>query len=131
MLADAVLALHVLVVLFNVGGMLVIIAGGLCDWPWIRRRGFRLAHLALVAVVTLEALLGVTCPLTAWEDWLRGAEPVQSFIGRWLTRLIYWNAPPWSFAVAYTAFLGLVLWAWWKWPAKTRMASPARESPRH
>ncbi len=119
MLADAVLALHVLVVLFNVGGMIAIIAGGVRRWEWIRHRGFRVVHLALVAFVTLEAVLGITCPLTALEDSLRGSATTQSFVGRWLMSLIYWNAPPWVFAVAYTAFLGLVCWAWRKWPAKS------------
>ncbi len=117
MLADAVLALHVLVVLFNVGGLIAIVAGGLGGWGWTRHRGFRTVHLGLVAFVTLEAMLGITCPLTTLEDSLRGIEASESFIGRWLAALIYWNAPPWVFAVAYSLFLSLVLWAWWRWPA--------------
>ena len=119
MFADAVLALHVLVVLFNVGGLFAIVAGGLRGWRWIRRRAFRLTHLALVAFVTLEAIFGITCPLTRWEDALRGSETTQSFMGRGLTAILYWSAPPWSFAVAYAAFLGLVIWAWWKWPVSS------------
>ncbi len=119
MLADAVLALHVLVVLFNVGGMVAIIAGGLRGWTWSRHRGFRLTHLVLVAFVTLEALFGITCPLTAWEDSLRARETTQTFVGRFLTWLIYWDAPPWVFAAAYTAFLVSVAWAWRKWPASS------------
>ena len=119
MLADAILALHALVVLFNVGGMIAIIAGGLRGWEWIRHCGFRVTHLVLVAFVTLEAIFGATCPLTTVEDMLRGTGTTQSFIGRGLTLFIYWNAPPWAFTVAYTAFLGLLLWAWWKWPAKS------------
>lgn len=118
MLADGVLALHAVVVLFNVGSLIAIIAGGWRGWTWIRCRQFRIAHLALVALVTLEAVFGVTCPLTALEDGLRGNEPAQSFVGRWLARLLYWNAPPWFFAVAYTAFLAAVWWAWRKWPPK-------------
>ena len=119
MLADTVLVLHALVVLFNVGSLVVIVAGGLRGWGWIRRRGFRIAHLCLIAFVTLEAVLGITCPLTTLEDSLRGFETTQSFVGRWLAAAIYWNAPPWVFATAYAAFLGLVCWAWWKWPPKT------------
>lgn len=118
-MADAALAVHALVVVFNVGGLIAILVGGLRDWGWIRHRGFRVTHLGLVAFVTLEALLGFTCPLTTLEDGLRGIETTQSFVGRWLAALIYWNAPPWAFAVAYSAFLGLVCWAWWKWPPKS------------
>ncbi len=119
MLADAVLALHALVVLFNVGGLVVIVAGGLRHWRWIRHRGFRMTHLGLVAFVTVEAGLGMTCPLTTLEDSLRGVATTQSFIGRLLSALIYWHAPPWGFVLAYTLFLGLVAVAWWKWPPKT------------
>ena len=118
MLADAVLSLHVLLVLFNVGGLIIVIVGGLRGWRWIRHRGFRVTHLALVAFVTLEAVLGITCPLTSLEDALRGEETTQSFVGRWLAAVIYWSAPAWVFAVAYAAFLGMVWWAMRKWPPK-------------
>ena len=110
MLADLVLALHALVVLFNVGGLVVIVAGGWRHWRWTRHRGFRITHIGLVAFVTLEAALGMTCPLTTLEDSLRGMQTQQSFIGRWLAALIYWDAPPWSFVLAYTLFLGEKLW---------------------
>ena len=116
MLADWVLVLHALVVLFNVGGAVFIIAGGLRGWRWTQHRGFRLSHVVLIAIVTLEALLGVTCPLTTLENALRGIDTTQSFIGRWLAILIYWDASPWVFSVAYLAFLCLVIWAWLKWP---------------
>jgi len=116
MLADVVLAVHALVVLFNVSGLIAIVVGGLRNWSWIRHRRFRLVHLGLVAFVTLETLLGFTCPLTTLEDSLRDVATTQSLVGSWLAALIYWNAPPWVFAVAYAAFLGLVCWAWMKWP---------------
>ncbi|MEP7154652.1 MAG: DUF2784 domain-containing protein [Betaproteobacteria bacterium] len=118
MLADAVLALHVLVVFFNVGGLLAIIVGGVRGWRFVRHRGFRVGHLALVAFVTFEAVLGITCPLTTWEDALRGTDTTQSFVGRWLAAALYWNAPPWVFTVAYLAFLAAVALAWWKWPPR-------------
>jgi hypothetical protein len=116
MLADMILILHAAVVLFNVGGLLLIVAGGASNWRWVRRRGFRAAHVGLMAVVTIEAMLGITCPLTTLEDWLRGAGDERSFVSRWLFALLYWNAPAWAFATAYAAFLGLVVWAWQKWP---------------
>ncbi|MBL0123075.1 MAG: DUF2784 domain-containing protein [Betaproteobacteria bacterium] len=119
MLADAVLAFHMLVVLFNLGGLFAIVVGGLREWKWIRHRGFRISHLSLVALVALEALFGITCPLTALEDALRARETTQTFIGRLMIALIYYDAPPWAFTAMYTAFLGLVWWAWRRWPAKS------------
>lgn len=126
MLADWVLVLHALVVLFNVGGAVFIIAGGVRGWRWTRHRGFRVCHVVLIAFVTLEAMLGITCPLTTLEDALRGVETTQSFIGRWLASLIYWNAPPWAFSIAYLAFLCLVIWAWLKWPPRARNGATQR-----
>ena len=116
MLADLVFALHAGVVLFNVSGLLLIVIGGLVGWAWIRQRGFRIAHLALMALVTLEAIFGLTCPLTLLEDALRGVATGQSFVQRWTMALIYWNAPPWVFVLLYVAFLLAVIGAWVAWP---------------
>ena len=71
MLADGVFLLHALIVLFNAGGLLLIYVGGPLGWAWVRHRGFRIAHISLMGLVTVEAIFGVTCPLTLLEDWLR------------------------------------------------------------
>ena len=121
-LADAVLVVHFGVVLFVVGGLVVVLAGNWLHWAWVNRLWFRLAHLAAIAVVVLQAWLGQYCPLTTLESWLRvqagsGAYET-SFIEHWLHRLIYFQAPFWVFTVAYTAFAVLVLWAWWRVPPR-------------
>jgi hypothetical protein len=111
-LADAILFLHVLFVLFVVGGFGMILAGAR-RWSWVRNRAFRALHLAAIVFVSAEALLGMTCPLTHWEDWLRAAGPQGgSFVGRWLARFLYYDFPEWVFALAYCAFAGAVIWAW-------------------
>ena len=121
-LADAVLVLHFAVVLFVVGGLVVVVAGNSLQWRWVNRLWFRLAHLAAIAVVALQAWLGQFCPLTNLESWLRvqaGATAYEkSFIEHWLQRLIYYEAPFWVFTVAYTAFAVLVLLAWWRFPPR-------------
>jgi len=111
MIADAVLVIHALFVLFVVGGLVLVLVGAR-RWGWVRNRAFRIAHLAAIAFVTAEALLGVTCPLTIWEDALRGASTERSFIGRWVARLLYYDFPEWVFATAYFLFAMAVLWAW-------------------
>ncbi len=126
-LADAILILHVAFVLFVVVGLILILAGAR-RWSWVRNRAFRAAHLGAIVFVSAEALLGITCPLTRWEDLLRSAGPQErSFIGRWLARLLYYEFPEWVFAIAYCAFALVVLWAWRAVPARPRRAFKAGE----
>jgi len=116
LLADLVLVFHLLVVVFNVGGLLLIVVGGLARWQWIRGRLWRWLHLALALLVAVEAWIGASCPLTVLENALRGQQSAQSFVGRLMTALIYWDAPPWFFIAMYSAYLLAVFAAWRKWP---------------
>lgn len=72
LLADAVLVVHTLFVLFVVGGFVLIWIGHWRSWRWIRNARFRGLHLAAITFVALESLVGLSCPLTMWEDALRG-----------------------------------------------------------
>lgn len=117
LLADALLALHVGVVVFVVGLLPLVLAGGALGWHWVRGFGLRLTHLALMVFIAAQAWLGQLCPLTVWEQALRRAAGQgsygESFIEHWLSRLLYWNAPWWVFVAAYTGFAVLVALAWW------------------
>lgn len=121
-LADAVLLLHFGVVLFVVGGLVAVVAGNRLGWRWVNGWWFRLAHLAAIAVIAVQAWLGQYCPLTILESWLRvrsGAPAYdKSFIEHWVQRLIYYDAPLWVFALIYTAFAALVILAWWRFPPR-------------
>ncbi len=114
--ADLLLFIHALFVAFVVIGLLLIFAGRLRAWSWVRNPWFRLAHLACIAIVVLQSWLGIVCPLTTWEMGLRtragDATYAGSFIAYWLGRLLYYEAPEWVFAAAYTAFGSLVAAAW-------------------
>jgi hypothetical protein len=122
--ADLVLALHFAIVLFVVGGLILIVAGNLRGWRWVNALGFRLAHLAAIGVVVAEAWLGLVCPLTTLEAWLRrqaGLETYSaSFIEHWVQRLLYYDAPGWMFTLAYTLFALAVGSAWWLFPPRAR-----------
>jgi hypothetical protein len=112
-LADAILVLHFLFVLFVVGGFALILAGGTFGWRWVRARAFRLAHLGAILLVVAESLLGLACPLTVWEDALRRAGPQQTgFVARWVARVLYYDYPDWVFAAAYCAFALAVIALW-------------------
>ena len=70
--ADAVLLLHVLFVVFVVVGLVLILAGKLLSWAWVQNWWFRVMHLAAIGIVVLQSWIGVICPLTKLEMYLRG-----------------------------------------------------------
>jgi len=47
LLADAVLALHVAIVVFVVGGLVRVVTGNQRGWRWVNAWWFRLAHHTL------------------------------------------------------------------------------------
>ena len=105
LLADFVLIVHLAVVLFIVGGLALIWTGACLGWRWVRNFWFRVAHLAAILFVAGEALLGIWCPLTVWEDWLRGGTRGEtSFIARWVHRILFYSFPEWVFTIAYALF---------------------------
>lgn len=128
-LAVTVLALHVAIVAFVVCGLMLIIIGNLVRWNWVNFLWFRVAHLAAIAIVVAEAWLGITCPLTTLELWLRaqagGAGYSGGFIEHWLQRLLYYAAPAWVFVLAYSVFGLLVVATWWYFPPAAK--GPARK----
>lgn len=121
-LADAVLVLHAAIVVFVVGGLPAIWIGQARGWRWVRSWGFRALHAAAIGVIAAQAWLGRHCPLTILESWLRQqagqAGYTASFVQHWLERMLYFAAPLWVFALAYTAFGALVAWTWWRWPPR-------------
>lgn len=121
MLADAVLVAHVAYVVFVVGGFALILVGIAQGWRWVRSPGFRWAHLAAIGFVAIEAVIGMACPLTVLEDVLRGGSiEGDTFIGRWLGRLLYWDLPPWVFSVTYCLFAAAVAYVMWRHPPRGR-----------
>jgi len=107
--ADAILLIHFAFVLFVVGGLALIWIGAAAGWRWIRNYWFRIAHLAAIVFVALESLAGMWCPLTVWENALRGTANEKSFIARWVHRLMFFQLPEWMFTVAYVLFAVIVV----------------------
>jgi hypothetical protein len=122
--ADAVLTLHVAIVLFVVVGLVLVLVGNVCKWQWVNGLWFRLAHIGAIAVVVAQSWFGMVCPLTTLEMWLRAkagqATYSGNFIEHWLQRLLYYDAPPWVFVTAYTLFGLLVVATWWYFPPRRR-----------
>lgn len=131
-LADLVLLVHAAVVLFVVGGLVLVVLGNAKRWHWVNATGFRAAHLVAIAVVALQAWAGVVCPLTTLESWLRvqGGLPGYnaSFVEHWVQRLLFYEAPAWVFTWLYSAFAAAVAATWWRYPpARAARADAARE----
>lgn len=125
LLADFILIVHFAFVLFVVGGLALIWIGAACGWRWVRNIWFRIAHLAAVVFVAGESVAGMWCPLTVWEDALRGAEAEKSFVARWVHRVLFYSFPEWVFTVAYVVFALVVAGSWW-WvrPDRTKNDEP-------
>ena len=124
--ADALVCVHMAYVLFVVAGFVAILIGTALRTSWVRSFWFRIIHLAMIAIVAVEAVLGIPCPLTVWEHELRirAGQPVQeaSFIGRLVHDLLFFDAPAWVFTLAY-AFFGMLvlstfLFAPPRWPGR-------------
>lgn len=105
MVADVLVAVHFCIVAFIVGGLILVWVGAPLGWHWIRNPWFRYLHLGAIAFVAAEAVIGVACPLTVWEDMLRGGVRPESFVARWVHRLLFYRAPEWAFTALY------LLWA--------------------
>ena len=126
--ADAILALHLGIVAFNVAMPPAILAGAWRGWPWVRHRGLRLLHLGGMAIVALQAVLGDLCFLTIWEAELRRSAGQRgsgaSFIETLLADLLYIDVALAVLIPIYLAWAGLSLALWWLVPPRPPGARP-------
>jgi hypothetical protein len=121
LLADAVLLVHLGYVLFVVGGLVLIWLGWARRWSWVRNWWFRVLHLAAIALVALETLAGLLCPLTWLEDAVRpGPAPGAGFIQRWVHAILFWDFPAWVFTLTYAAFAVVVAVTFVLFPPRSR-----------
>lgn len=114
LLADIVLIIHFLYVLFVVGSLPVIWLGAGFKLAFVRNPWFRYLHLAAILLVVAESLAGIVCPLTAWENSLRQIETNHSFIQQWLHQIMFYTLPEGVLTTVYILFAGLVA-ATFKW----------------
>jgi hypothetical protein len=111
--AQLVLAVHLLVIGFNLFGLAAIPLGAWRRWRFVRVRWWRLLHLASIAAVAVQALAGRACFLTDWQAALAGKEgEAEPLIMRWVNAAIFWPVPLWVFTAAYAAVLVYVLALW-------------------
>jgi hypothetical protein len=123
-LADIILIIHFLFVLFVVGSLPLIWIGGWMRLDLVRNLRFRLAHIAAILFVVVESFVGMICPLTLLEDRLRGGESGGSFIQRWLHRILFYDVPEWVLTTIYALFAVLVIITFRLLPPRPRRRQP-------
>jgi Protein of Unknown function (DUF2784) len=123
-LADLTIVVHFAYVLFVILGLFLTLVGWARRWDWVKNRWFRSIHLATILIVVLEAWVGLTCPLTTLEKWLRGMAGQTAyrgdFIVNWVHNAMFFDASPSVFTIAYTLFGSLVLLTLWFVPPRWR-----------
>jgi hypothetical protein len=135
MIADLIVVFHAAFVSFVVLGLAAILVGVVLRWGWVRNFWFRVIHLGAIGIVVIEALGGIMCPLTDWENQLRRLAGQTGypgdFIGYWAHRLIFYQAAPWIFTVVYILFGGAVLAAFLLAPPRRpgRRRKPQQADP--
>lgn len=121
-LANLILIIHFVYVLAVIVPVPLIPIGYHFQWRWIRAFRVRAIHAGMMGFVLLEVLAGIVCPLTWLENALleaAGKEGYQdSFIGHWITQIMYWNAPAWVFVLGYAVFFALIVFLWRKYPPR-------------
>jgi hypothetical protein len=122
-LADLVLIVHFCLAAYIALGLAAIWLGRARGWRWVRNLRFRVLHAVAMLVVTAESIVGITCPLTRWEDVLRGARTDTSFVARWIGRLLYYDVPEPVFTLLYALTSIATIAAWFAVP-------PRRSKPR-
>ena len=140
-LADALTVVHLSYVGFVVVGQLLIWAGLLLRWRWVRNPWFRCLHLLAIVIVALETFIGMRCPLTIWEEHLRDAVGDEladgEFVRRFLVPILFSgnyirDTFSWEFLTyCYYGVAGLVLLTFVlappRFPLTTRPARGAME----
>ena len=113
--ADLIVAIHIAYVGYVIFGQLLIIIAAPMKWQWARNPWFRFTHLLAIAIVAFEAIKGLPCPLTVWEEQLRALagqsfNGSESFMGKLLhDTLFIENVPQVVLNTGYVATMILVL----------------------
>jgi len=71
-LGNFVAVLHASVSIFVVGGFVMIAIGKIKGWSWTENFKFRATHLSILLFIAIRLSIGAPCPLSVWEDSLRG-----------------------------------------------------------
>ena len=121
-LADFVLITHAMCAAFVILGLVLTLVGGYLSWSWVRKFWFRVLHFLCVIIIVAQSWLGLICPLTTFEMWLREQGGMSTydggFIQYWIHQVLFYEAPAQFFIAIYSLFGLLVVLAMFKYPPK-------------
>ena len=100
--ANFISIVHAAVAMYAVLGVAVIWLGMICGWLWTENHVFRVTHFAVIAFVMLRLAVGVPCPLSAWEDQIRGGKS-----NGVAARLAFRGADPRKFRIGCEVLFGM------------------------
>ncbi len=132
--ADVILLIHFLFVAFVVLGFIFIWIGYFTKQKFARNAKFRICHILVMGIVLCESLIGMICPLTEWENYLRvrrGQDQVYetSFMKEWLHKIMFFDFSELTFVIVYALFFAVILLTFrvifpdFKKPAKRQSAN--------
>jgi hypothetical protein len=120
--ADVIVLIHFAYVAFVILGLVAILAGWMLRWQWTRNTLFRVLHLLAITIVVVQAICGVPCPLTVWEQSLRSLAGEVTYQGAFLANCmhetLFYDADPWVFTLSYSIFGTVVLLTFWLDPPR-------------
>jgi hypothetical protein len=132
LLADLIVAIHVAYMGYVLVGQALILVGAPLHWRWIRNPWFRWTHLGAILIVAFEAIWGIACPLTTWENELRAAAGGEvspgTFVGRFLDAILFYDVEQWILNWCYIGFAVLVLGTLLLVPPRRLRAGPPSRS---
>ncbi len=130
-LADVVVGLHLAYVAYVLLGQVFIVAAGTLKLQCGRNPWFRWTHIAAIAIVAYEAVQGIRCPLSTWEEELRAlggataAADGETFMARIFHNLLFVDQyfpngtpPEGFFTTAYIAVFLIVIQAFLLYPPR-------------
>ncbi len=118
--ADLVLIIHFMIVVFISSLFLLIPMGYQFYWKWVKKLKLRLIHLGLMTLITIETIIGITCPLTIIESHLRGIYISNSFLGSLVSKIIFWELPRLFFMILYILCLFWTIFIWFRFPPEKK-----------
>ena len=132
--ADVILLIHFLFVAFVVLGFIFIWIGYFTKQKFAKNAKFRICHIVAMGIVLCESLIGMICPFTEWENYLRvrgGQDQVYEtgFMKEWIHKIMFFDFSELTFVIVYALFFALILLTFrvippdFKKPAKRQSAN--------
>ena len=118
LLADLILIIHVFIVIFIISLFALVPYGYYKKWAWVSSKKIRYTHLFLITLIAIESIVGIICPLTILENNLRGTITKQTFISKYLSKLIFFDFPSSFFLSLYLIGFLFAVYLNLKYPPK-------------